>query len=226
MATLILLYIGFHFVTWIPSAVGAWKPSHRGMIFVSLRIGFYASFLALFLFLLSVSAPIIGPGGLILMLMVLALQVTLATDLLVWVIALYRNAKDRLLGLILAPGLFALAMTISGIGATLWSEFLPQRILTNAADLAGDRAYCILNGSNVVASRRDLTAWSIWSTRGQFRSDMHSILVVSGSEAKREHWNWSFNAGRFVNMTQSALNVMEPVQIDCQPEYRFAEGLR
>jgi len=155
-----------------------------------------------------------------------ALVATLATDLAVWVIALYRNAEDRLLGLLLAPGLFSLAMTITGIGATLWSELLPRRILTNAADLAGDRAYCILNGSNVVASRRDLTAWAIWSTRGQFRSDMHSILVVSDPEAPREYWNWSFNAGRFWKMSQSALNVMEPVQIDCQPEFRFREGLQ
>lgn len=220
-----MVYVGVHFLLWIPAVIAAWFPSRASIVFISVRLGLFAAFLAIALALSAASSPLYGPQGLILILVEILLVVTLASDFLVWVAALFRNAVNRKLGLVLAPSLFAVLMIGTGAGATVWSELLPNRILGSAREFAGERAYCIMSSREVVTTRRDLAAWTIWWRRGQLSPDMHSILVIDDPNGGKAYANWSFSAGRFMDLTPSAFNVLEPAHIDCQPQRQFAQKL-
>lgn len=223
--TVLLGYLGLHILLWIPALLLAWRRDRSTLLFLSLRLGLFATFVTITLPVMAASRPESGPVGAVMLALAALLLVVLATDVLVWLIALWRRQPFRALGVSSAGTLFGALMLGWISGVTLWSERLPNRILTDAAGHAAGRAYCVMAGLDAATTARDLTAWAIWWRRGQASPDMHAVLVMDDDAGSRTYANWSFWAGRFLPLEPAALNALEPEQYACRPQFGFGEDL-
>lgn len=218
-------YLALHLLLWIPVLVLAWQRSRVILLFLGFRLAVFAALVTVAMAMFTIFGPGDGPAGLAAMVFATLLLAMLAIDTFVWIVSLSRNWLHLRSGLVSATGLYAAIMLGWLAGITLWSERLPARILADAAGYAADRSSCIVTGRTLATRDRDLTAWAIWWRWTKFTPDLHAVLVMDDANGARTYANWSFRAGRFLDLKQSTLDALGASQYDCRPRPGFIEAL-
>jgi hypothetical protein len=146
-----------------------------------------------------------------------------------------------LVGIVLPPAMrtriaaavlpIVVAAVVSVVVQPLWSAAIQRRAESSAPALAGDRPYCIQvpigpygRGYRPTIAADELSGFRMQApgTDG-FWNEFHALLVIEDDTTIR-FYNWSYRAGAFVPVTDSALASLY-VRAQCDPRLHFVDGL-